>query len=167
MTLLNYYDFEYQTSDLVLVRRRHQPKFVGRFVDGDLQISWNEPVRVPITEPGELIVMKARISASIVGKLTNFLFRPTSINATLTLAGGSVAGRLIRANLESGMIVSPFPSDQKALAGVFDCWSRPRRNELESIRFDTPAQWQFRQKIQIQWIRLRCAPPDTWADRLD
>jgi hypothetical protein len=105
--------------------------------------------------------MKARISASIVGKLTNFLFRPTSINATLTLAGGSVAGRLIRANLESGMIVSPFPSDQKALAGVFDCWSRPRRNELESIRFDTPAQWQFRQKIQIQWIRLRCAPPDT------
>jgi hypothetical protein len=157
MTLLNYYDFEYQTPELILVRRRLRPKFIDRTAEGEVVADWNESVRVPITQPGEFAVMKARIATNIAGKVTDFLFRPTRINATLTLANGIVSGRLIRANSESGMILSPFPSAQSALAKMFDCWSRPKTNDVASIRFDTPAPWQFQPKIHIQWFRLRCA----------
>jgi hypothetical protein len=158
-TLLNYYDLEYQTPELLLVRRRLRPKFTSAFAEGNLEANWNESVRLPATEPGEFIAMKVRIMPNVAGKLSNLLFRPATIQAALAFDGHSVEGRVIRTNLGSGLIVSPFPSDQMTLAQVFDCWSTPRPNIVKSIRFDTPGQWQFGRKIQIQWIRLGCARP--------
>jgi hypothetical protein len=158
-TLLNYYDLEYQTPELLLVRRRLRPKFTTASAEGNLEANWNESVRLPATAPGEFIVMKVRIMPNVAGKLSNLLFRPATIQAALAFDGHSVEGRVIRTNLGSGLIVSPFPSDQMTLAQVFDCWSTHRPNIVKSIRFDTPGQWQFGRKIQIQWIRLGCARP--------
>jgi len=157
--LLNYYDFLYQTPKFVLVRRRIQAKFVGESAMTESEVDWGKPVRVPAARPGEYVSMKAVILPTLAGRLSNFLFRSSSIRARLTVSDDTIEGRVIRANLASGVIVSPLATAQTDIAEIFDCWSEPRKNIVKDIRFDTSTQWQYQKKIRIHWQRLQCAPP--------
>ncbi len=157
--LLDHYDFEYQTSDLVLLRRRNQPKFGEETPEGELTASWGQTIQIPESQPGEFVVMRTRISGSLAGSMINVAFRPEVVTAAMTFASGVVLkGRVIPANLDDGWIVSPFPSDQERLGAMFGCDAKLPLSAVRSIRLETPAPWQFQREFRVRWSRLRCNP---------
>jgi hypothetical protein len=156
--LLDNYDFEYQTSEMVLLRRRNQPKFGSEIAEGKITASWGQTIDLPSSRPGEFVVMRAKISQSMAGRLTKLAFRPSVVNAKMTFASGlALEGRVIPTNVEDGWIISPFPPDEARLSPLFDCQSNSAASAVRSIRFETDAPWQFNSQIYVQWSRLRCS----------
>jgi hypothetical protein len=156
--LLDNYDFEYQTTEMVLLRRRNQPKFGRETAEGETTASWGQTIDLPPSRPGEFIVMRAKIPQSLAGSLTKLAFRPSVVNAKMTFASGLVLeGRVIPANMEDGWIISPFPPDEARLAPLFDCESNSAASAVRYIRFETEEPWQFKSEIYVQWSRLRCS----------
>jgi len=156
--LLDNYDFEYQTTEMALLRRRNQPKFAQEIAEGETTASWGQTIDLPPTRPGEFVVMRTKISQSLAGSLTKLAFRPSVVNAKMTFASGLVLdGRVIPANVEDGWIISPFPTDQARLAPLFDCQSDSAASAVRSIRFETDEPWQFNGSFRVQWSRLHCS----------
>jgi len=152
--LLNWYDIQLTSPGLYVLRRRSTPRFSPPVSTGEVVAHWDEKITLPPVGEDEVLIMQAQVRESLRGIVKRTLFRSPVIDVYATLrSGATVAGRVVRPNLEDGVLVSEYPrrlSDLAALlAGGFS------DSRVASIRFHTEARQEFDPAIEIHWSRVK------------
>jgi hypothetical protein len=148
------------SAALLLERRVGPPRFRAPEPLGAAVTGWVRSTPVPQVDPGEAVMMKVDIQRTLVGRLWLTLFRgaPVHLQAIRKTSGRTYA-RVVRANLASGVLVSPIARDIAELAAYFS--GSAGLEPVVSIDWWTPGPSEFENDIRIEWFRLRPYLPAT------
>jgi hypothetical protein len=123
---------------------------------GDADILWDQSISVPAAAADEIVIAKVKISKTVRGRLNALMTRaaPVSIKAE-RYSSKTTIGRVVVANLPSGVIVSDWPAGVDDLSAMFKQAFRPTPDRVKSITFQTASISQYQPNIGVSWWRIR------------
>jgi hypothetical protein len=156
LALLNWYDIQLKSPHLYLLHRRSTQRFGPEAPIGTVTAQWGQRIALPPVADDEALIMDADVRPSFKGILKSALLRSPVVNVHPTLRSGFTAtGRVVRANMPEGVIVSDWPSGLDDLAPMLDGGGNFSQDRVVSIAFETPAPSEFNPEIRIQWSRVK------------
>ena len=154
--LVDWYDLYRFTPGLLALRRRASPRFEGAVPAGETIAKMGADIRLPAVADNEILIMDADIPESLAGKIRHLVFRANFIEIQAVRESGTVVrGRVVRANLRDGVIVSDCPNPGDDFVPLFRPSAAPFRDRVVSIRFDTVGPTEYQSDICIRWARRR------------
>ncbi len=151
--LLDAYEPSVQDRDWLLLRRRTSPRFAEPRLLSTATGRLNESFTVPAAEG--LLVLAADLRVSLPGSLQNALLRLSPVYLEITRRSGHLERwRIVRANLPSGVIVSPLPEGLEGVAGLARGNSLIAEDPVTSLRFAASRPYQYAGEIPLRWYVL-------------
>jgi hypothetical protein len=152
--LLDWYDLYLTLPDLYVLRRRATPRFDSAVPAGEIVAHWDETIVLPAVASNEILTMEANITQSLIGVCKRTLFRSIPIVVQAVRQSGVVVnGRVVRANLPDGVIVSDWPTGRIDLLPMLAPSPTPFQDRVVSIRFQTLGPAEYNPAIRIRWSR--------------
>jgi len=158
--LINWYDLQLTSPSVYLLRHRSTPRFSPPISIGTAVAGWNERITLPPVADDEALVMEAYIAETLRGALKRTLFRSPRVDVQATLRSGvTYTGRVVRSNLQGGVLVSDFPMRLGDLAAMLTGGGAFSRDRVVSISFHTAIPAAFSPVIRIRWSRIKLRQP--------
>ncbi len=159
--MLNWYDLELTTPNLYLLRRRSAPRFDQAVRFGEpVVVQWDEDVTLPALADDEVLLMEAEVGQSLKGVVKAALLRAPMITVDVRLRSGHHDfRRVLRTNMQSGVIVSDWPRCLSDIAPMLTGRGSFSPDRVVAISFCTPSPTEFRPTIRIHWLRMKLSQP--------
>ena len=163
-TLLSWYDLQDESPKLDLLTRRSIPRFSNATpIAGDNVAHWDRRITLPTVGDDELLMMGADIEESWKGILKRNLLRSPAIDVHAEFRSGRTkAGRALRSNMQSGVIVSDWPRDLGDLAPMLTGAGTVSRDRVVAIVLCTQSPSDFNPTIRIHWSRVKLRPATSY-----
>ncbi len=149
---LDYYVSDYMDGGNLLMRRRASPltHTVEPITAGTLH--WNQEAAAPIAR--EWVILYAEIHPTLSGRLRKLFFRLDPVWLRVTFQSGyTQKWRVIRPNLQSGVLMNMLPKDLGDLALIGRGCVLP--DPVVSVRFEADRPQDYDRDIPIRWERWR------------
>lgn len=154
--LLDWYDLQLSSPTLDVLQRRATRRFSGPVQISSMVARWRQGIQLPPVADDEALLMQADIGESWKGVLTRLLFRSPLVRVRATLRSGlKLSARVVRINLEDGVIVSDFPQTLSDLAPMLTGGGGFLPDRVVSISLRTTSLQDFSQQIRIRFWRLK------------
>jgi hypothetical protein len=154
-SLIKWYDVELVRPQFLVLGRRVSPRYNAPRRIGSTVARWNEPIRIPQPQDGDLILMRARITPSILGRLKAFLLRTVSVYIEARYdSGRKVRARVVWRNLTEGAIVTTLPTSLGGMIPYFSGPSPEIGDRIQSLRFVSAQPVEFSSTIPIVWEEM-------------
>jgi hypothetical protein len=152
--LLNWYDVSMTSPEACILQRRATPRFEIAAPSGDTVTHWGETVMLPGVADNEILTMEATVPESPLGLFTHTLFRASPIMVRAVRQSNIASyGRVVRANLGDGVVVSDCPLKRADLLPMLTPGPAPFRDRVVSISFETAGPSEYGSDIRIRWFR--------------
>jgi len=159
-SLLNWYDLQFKSPTLYVLKQRSTPRFDTPTFDSSRVAQWGQTIQLPPFADDEALVMYADIGANLRGFLKRTLFRAPIVWARVTLRSGiTESRRVVRRNMQNGVIVSDWPRGLADLAPLLQGGGAFSTDRVVSITFWTYAPSEFNPTIRIHWSRMPLRQP--------
>jgi hypothetical protein len=154
-SLIDWYDVELVRPQFLVLQRRTSPRYGAPHRITGTVARWNVPVRIPQSGAGNLILMRARIAPSILGRLKAFLLRTVSVYIEARYdSGRKVRARVVWRNLTEGAIVTTLPASLAEMTPYFSGPVPQLHDRIRSLRFVSAQPVEFSSTIPIAWEEM-------------
>lgn len=154
-SLINWYGIVLVRPQFLVLQRRTSPRYGAPHRIGSTVARWNEPVRIPQSGSGDLILMRARITPSMLGRLKAFFLRTVSVYIEARSdSGRNVRARVVWRNLAEGAIVTTLPASLAEMTPYFSGPSPEFHDHIRSLRFVSAQPVEFSSAIPIVWEEM-------------
>jgi hypothetical protein len=108
-----------------------------------------------LPEEGEELYAKIKIKKTLLGRLVSFLYRGARVDARFRLADGTERrGRIIPANLETGVLVNFFVDAKEAEKMKNYLCSHSQGNpKCVELRIDYLHEWEYQRQFEVTYYR--------------
>jgi hypothetical protein len=160
--LLNWYELRFVQPKIYVLYRRSVPRFDAPVPAGaPVEASWGQTIELPPFGDDEVVVMSAEVGESLRGFLKRSLLRAPIVEVQATLRSGVTTSsrRVLRSNLQDGVIVSDWPESLDDFRLVLTGGGGFEQDRVASIRFSTRSPEDFDRTIRIHWSRMQLRQP--------